>query len=101
MSSARLEASGQGKASLSGELTFESVPSLVAAIEPLLDSATVLELNLSGVSRSDSAGVALLVSWERKVRSKAASISYTGVPEQLLGLARVSGVEQILFPDTH
>ncbi len=52
-----------GDASLSGELTFATVPQLWRDLERggLLRSATVADL--SAVSDADSAGLALLVAW--------------------------------------
>ncbi len=99
MANSQLQSSEAGKARLSGELTFESVPSLVDAVDELLGSADTLELELSGVSHSDSAGLALLVSWQRRARLKNKKIVFAGLPEQLIGLVQVSGVEKILTPD--
>lgn len=96
VSNTSLTSVAPGKARLSGELTFESVPSLLDSLSPLLTNGGSLELDLSGVSRCDSGGVALLLSWERQARAVKSTLRYCAVPEQLQGLARVSGVEQIL-----
>lgn len=98
MADRQLQSLERGTARLSGELTFESVPSLVDAIDELLNGADTLALDLSGVSRSDSAGLALLVSWQRRACLKNKKIVFAGLPEQLLGLVQVSGVEKILTP---
>ena len=100
MSSVSLERLADDRAALQGELTFDSVPTLVTAIDGFLVDGGALTLDLSGVTRSDSAGVALLVSWERKVRANNMHLSYSAVPEQLLVLARVSGLEQMLSPSS-
>ena len=53
-----------------GDLGFDSVAELWARAEtPLLDES-VLRIDLGGVLRSNSAGVALLVEWLREARQR-------------------------------
>ena len=96
MNGARLQCQAAGQFSLSGELSFASVPELVEAGEQLFDSVDVISVDLADVGRSDSAGLALLVSWVRQARQLDKRLSFQHVPAQLLGLARVSGVDHIL-----
>ena len=96
MSKAELQCQSPGQFSLVGELSFETVPGLVSAGEQLFQSAGEVWLDLSQLERSDSAGLALLVNWLRQARNRQCQLSFQQVPGQLLGLARVSGVDQLL-----
>ena len=97
MSQAELQCQSAGHYSLIGELSFETVPGLVSAGEQLFQSESKVLLDLSQLERSDSAGLALLMSWLRQARYKRCELRFQQVPEQLLRLARVSAVDQLLL----
>jgi phospholipid transport system transporter-binding protein len=88
-----------GGCSLSGELTFATVPQLWRDLERggLLRSATVADL--SAVSDADSAGLALLVAWRSRRRAAGADVGFVAPPERLMALARLTGAETILVLD--
>ncbi len=94
--SAHLEQVGDGVFRLSGVLTFDTVGALWAGESSRLAGSGALELDLSTVERTDSAGLALLVEWNRQVRRAGGSLILRQPPEQLLAFARVSGVEGAL-----
>lgn len=99
MNEAQFEQQGAGGCRLSGPLTFDTVPQLLQQGRQLFANGRAVELDLSRVERSDSAGLALLVSLVRQARQQGGAITFLNVPEQLRGLASVGGVEQILaFP---
>ena len=81
---------------LRGTLNFASVPSLKDAIVPFLSSLDKLTVNLSGVSYSDSTGLALLSEWLRLVKAQNKVIEYIGMPEQMRAIATVTGMCKIL-----
>jgi len=86
---------GDGRWLLSGELGFATVPGLLAGPGRGL-AAAATEVDLAGVTRADSAGLALLVAWTRTSTRAGRTIRFTHVPAQLLSIARVSGLEEIL-----
>ena len=99
MSEARLERLGNGGSALFGALTFDTVPQLFKQGRQLGAGGTGVVLDLAGVEHSDSAGLALLVGWTRQARQQNGSITFHNVPAQLLGMAKVGGVDQLLaFP---
>ncbi len=55
-----------------------------------------IEIDLKGVTRADSAGLALLVEWLRAAERAGKSISFVNVPVQLSSIARISGLDEIL-----
>jgi phospholipid transport system transporter-binding protein len=99
-SAAQLQAQSDGLFLLSGELSFSSVPGMLSESQRLLaghsDSISALTIDLQGVGRSDSAGIALLVEWARNAHSKNIEITFINMPAQMLALARLSGLEAVL-----
>jgi len=81
---------------LKGVLTFATVPSLLQQQDALLAYAEELEVDLQFLTKSDSAGIALLIAWTRQLRNEQRSITFLNVPKQLRTMARVSGLESIL-----
>lgn len=96
MSETRLEAGEGGRFQVSGELVFATVPELLAQGRVLFDSDAGIELDFHRVTRADSAGLALLIEWTRIAHHRHRNIVFRNVPEQLLSIARVSGVDAIL-----
>jgi phospholipid transport system transporter-binding protein len=87
---------GGGCFRLRGELSF---PTVVAALErskALFADHSVIELDLGGVSRADSAGLALLLEWVNWARSTAREIRFRNIPEQIRAMAQISEVEDML-----
>jgi phospholipid transport system transporter-binding protein len=59
------------------------------------DSQT-FEVDCSGVSAADSAGLAVLLDWMAFAKSRGRQLHFVGLPEELLALARISEVEDWL-----
>ncbi len=84
-----------GRILLAGPLTQETVRAFYdSGLQPAGQSA--LEVNLSKVETVDSAAVSLLLSWLREAQRNNLSLNFTGVPDNLLSLARVYGVADML-----
>ena len=87
------------KLTVSGELNFQTVPSLVKQSVAMLaqgDAATELVVDLQGVGRSDSSGVALMIEWMRHAEARNKGIRFQNIPSQMQSIARVCGVDEIL-----
>lgn len=93
---ARLETTGEGSFRLSGELSFKSVPAIWRRGLEAFISAPKIEIDLQGIKRSDSAGLALLIEWQRLAMKANKSVSYLNMPAQMLAIARASSLDQIL-----
>jgi len=93
----QIRADGDGRFHLEGELSFQTVPDLLAQCEQVLQGHSGdIQVNLEGVSRSDSAGLALLVELVKINRAKGGSVTFSHVPEQMLAMASVSRLEEVL-----
>lgn len=84
-----------GLVEVSGALTFETVPQFFAASGGWLGAGSgALTVDLRGVTRIDSAGVALLLEWRQTARQAGRDLVYAAVPEQVQHLIRVNGLSQ-------
>jgi phospholipid transport system transporter-binding protein len=96
MSGARLVEDDAGNWLLQGELGFTSVPSVLQHAGVNMLGREQITVDLRGVTRSDSAGLALLVEWLRESEIAGNTIEFVNVPAQLLSIARVCGLDGIL-----
>ena len=99
MADAQLVENGDGSWLLQGELSFASVPSVLQHAGVNMLGKEQVTVDLKGVTRADSAGLALLVEWLRESELAGNSIKFVNVPAQLLSIARVCGLEEILSLD--
>ncbi|MDY6980366.1 MAG: STAS domain-containing protein [Pseudomonadota bacterium] len=82
---------------ISGELNMQTVPGLLQQVEPILGrSQGEVCFDLQDVTRSDSAGLALLVEWMQFARQQDRKLSFRNLPDQLRDIARISGLEDLL-----
>lgn len=94
--SATLSENGDGTWRIEGVLDFASTAALYARTRELLAGDGTVTLDLSGVERANSAGVALLLEWRREAQRRGVTLELAGLPEAVLRVARLSGVEDVL-----
>jgi phospholipid transport system transporter-binding protein len=85
-----------GSLALSGALTFATAGSALETARAELDRNNPTTLDLSGVTRTDSAGLATLLALLAHARTRGHSLTVSNAPANLQALARVSGVESFL-----
>ena len=81
---------------LSGEIDFGNAGEALDQGRRAIESTARLKVDLSGVSRSNSAGLALLIEWLGIARRCGHSVSFAGVPHGLQQLAEVCQVDGLL-----
>ena len=91
-----LEDNGNGHFSLSGEMSFDTAERILQASEKPFDEHTRLEIDLSGVSLSDSAGLALLLEWVTWANHTVREIRFSGMPDRILAIAKTTEVDGLL-----
>ena len=96
MSDFTLEDNGDGRFTLSGDLTFETAEEILRASEAPFEEHTQLEIDLSQVEESDSAGLALLLEWVTWANHSVREIRFTGIPEKIQAIAQTTEVEGLL-----
>ena len=87
---------GEGRFELKGEMTFETAERILLASEEPFEQHTRIEVDLAGVTKSDSAGLALLLEWITWANHTVREIRFLSMPERVLAIARTTEVEQLL-----
>ena len=88
----KLAQTGPSSWSFEGELTFATVTEMFSkCLKVDLTKPTVVDL--SGVTRGDSAGLSLLVELLAVAEASGGVLRYTELPEKLGRLARVFGLD--------
>jgi len=98
MSDAELHMVDGGHFELRGPVIFATAGELLTAGNHLFAGVTEISLDLSKVTRVDSAALALLIEWLRQANQADHTLKFTGMPEKLRSIARLTGTEHILEP---
>lgn len=96
MSKFTLEDNGEGRFALSGELTFDTAEKILRASEEPFEEHTQLQIDLSRVTDSDSAGLALLLEWVTWANHSVREIRFESIPEKIRAIAKTTEVESLL-----
>jgi phospholipid transport system transporter-binding protein len=83
-----------GQFIIDGDLTFATIDKQTLKSFSFLKEAKEITIDLSRVSNTDSAGLALMIEWIRYSRHNRTQLSFKNIPEQLLNLAKLSGFDQ-------
>jgi len=84
-----------GRLVVSGRLTIATVPALFEEGLQHLSSEDLL-VDLSKVEAVDSAAVSMLLGWLRAAQRSQRALRVTGLPDDLLSLANLYGVVELL-----
>lgn len=79
-----------------GSLHFSTVTRLLPRGVAAINDGKAAIIDLSGVTGSDSSGLALLVEWLSVAKDARRSLRYENVPAQLHQLALLSEVDELL-----
>jgi phospholipid transport system transporter-binding protein len=86
-----------GRYGFSGELGFDNAGTALRETLAMLRQATgPVVIDLAGVQRADSAGVALLVELVRDAGTLGIGLRFANLPQQVEALAAVSGITAML-----
>jgi phospholipid transport system transporter-binding protein len=95
---ASFEVEDGDRARVIGSLHFTTVSALLSAGVAAINSGRVAVIDLTGVTASDSAGLALLIEWLSVAKAAGRTLRFENIPTQLQQLARLSEVEELLIP---
>lgn len=79
-----------------GKLTHETVMLALEKSMAVLPSNCQINVNLSGVSRCDSASLAFLTALIREGKKKNTQFQFSHMPGQMLQISWVSGLDDVL-----
>ena len=86
---------------IEGPLSFETLPEVLAESDSYAarsDLPDRLIIDFSGVTGVDSSAVALLLEWLRRAQLRGKTLTYVNLPANLLALARLYGVAELIQP---
>ncbi len=93
-----VSAGADGRSQLRGSLTFSTARrAREEGLAKFRDcGARACEVDCAGITASDSAGLTVLLDWLALAKHDGRSLRYMGLPDGLLALAKISGVEELL-----
>jgi len=99
MAAFAIERATPDRLEVSGALSFATAAEALRTGLGLIGSSPRCTVGLAGVTEGDSAGLAVLLEWLATARARGASIVYENVPAQILAVARISDVQDLLTGD--
>ena len=96
MSNFELEDRGGGKFALSGRMAFDTAGQILFESEEMFEEHTRIEVDLSGVSHTDSAGLALMFEWITWANHTVREIRFVETPEMIDAIANTTEVDHLL-----
>jgi len=96
VSAAELHDRGNGLFRVTGPVVFTTAGELLETSRRLFTGSTSVRVDLDGVTDVDSAALALLIEWLKQARQQQCMIHIEHIPEKLMAIARLTGVEDII-----
>lgn len=93
-----ISSASSGRLTARGALTFATARrARTQGLAALRNASGGLTIDCAGISQVDSAGLAVLLDWLAAARRAGRPLRYEQLPEGLLGLARISAVDELLL----
>jgi len=96
MSATRLKRLDAGRVEVLGALGFAEVAEVLKNSKEFFNGKEGLIFNLKGVDKADSSGLSLVVEWMAMAKGSGQTIAFQDIPEQMLEIARLSGLDAVL-----
>jgi len=87
---------GEGRFALSGDMSFHTAEQILQASTKLFVQQARIEVDLSGVRGTDSAGLALLLEWISRSFHSEKTICFTSIPDKVLAIAETAEIDDLL-----
>lgn len=91
-----ITASAPGRLDARGAMSYESAGHALREGLALIPRGGECTIDLSQVTEADSAGLAVLVEWLATARARNTKIRYQAIPAQILAVARISDLAELL-----
>ena len=96
MSNFELTDLGDGHFALSGDASFQTAETILRASEKVFSGHSSLEVNLAGVEKTDSAGLALLLEWISRAANAGSEVRFAEIPEKIKAIAVTADINELL-----
>ncbi|MFK8080830.1 MAG: lipid asymmetry maintenance protein MlaB [Granulosicoccus sp.] len=86
---------GSARCLITGTLDFNTAREVLDSVTPYIAEHATLDIDLSGVTRANSAGLALLIEWLATARRVDHVVTFHHIPDglrQLAGVCQVDGL---------
>lgn len=93
-----LESDGDGRYRLVGTMDFTTVPGMADRLKKLLADNREIQVDLTGVRHSNSAGLGLLLEWLRQARLAGGRLGFENIPDNLLAIAKTCDLDALIGP---
>jgi phospholipid transport system transporter-binding protein len=90
---------GNGHYALSGDMSFDTAEQILQASEKLFRQQKKIEVDLGGVQRTDSAGLALMLEWTSRAKQDGVEINFAAIPDKVRAIAETAEVRHLLERD--
>jgi len=87
---------------LTGALSFDTLPGVLsesATFTARTDLPDRLTIDFAGITGVDSSAVALLLEWRREAQRLGKKLEFVNLPPNLLALATLYGVAELIQPN--
>jgi anti-anti-sigma factor len=97
MNDSSISVDKEGQVKITGEMTFNSTPSLYKELASHHQSkGQNIAIDLCEVGRADSSGLALLLEWQAVARQQNRTLQIINAPDDLLRLAKLCEADVML-----
>ena len=93
MASLQLIAQAPGHYAITGQLTYACIDKHTVKSLTFQPGQDKVSIDLAAVTATDSAGLALMIEWIKLSRNNRVQIHFINIPEQILALAKLSGLD--------
>ena len=87
---------GDGQFKLSGDVSFRTAESVLRASEDLFRADRDVHIDLSAISQTDSAGMALLLEWLSRANRAGVQLRFSSIPEKIKAIAVTAEIDDFL-----
>jgi phospholipid transport system transporter-binding protein len=87
---------GNGRFELRGDVSFQTAEDILRSSEKLFAGLENVDVNLSAVEQTDSAGLALLLEWISRAAGAEAEIRFSNIPKKIQAIAVTADISELL-----
>lgn len=92
-----IKVNSSGQFVISGELVFDTVQQIYPRGCQLISASPLPIFDCKQVNKIDNASLALILSWIKCAKNLHKTIKFLNIPQQLLAIAKVSGLEDVIM----
>ena len=80
-----------------GRIDMDTAAGLTGWLDTEAAPGDVIDVDMSAISDADSAAIALLLEWQRRLSLRSVTLQVSGMPTGLMALTRLYGLEGVFL----